>query len=197
MATSFAAADWLFAPMWKKFPDLRLALSEAGIGWIPFLLERADFVYDHHHAWTHSNFAGSRPSEVFRRHFIACFIDDKYGLKNRHELGIDRITWECDYPHSDCTWPDSPEILWEGMKSIPQDEINQMTHLNAMREFHFDPLSTLDRENCTVGALRAAAAHVDTRPTSGLGGARPGGASQVTVGQMRAQVAKQTAGIRA
>jgi predicted TIM-barrel fold metal-dependent hydrolase len=197
MATFFPAADWLYSRIWKHFPDLKVALSEAGIGWIPYLLERADFIYDHHRAWTNSDFGGQLPSEVFRKHFIVCFIDDKYGVKNRHELGIRNITWECDFPHSDSTWPNSPEILWESLKDLPDDEINLITHENAMREFCFDPFSVLSRENCTVGALRKAAAHVDTRPVRGLGGIKPnaGGGKPVTVGHMKAENDKQIRGL--
>lgn len=197
MSTCFPASDWLYSGIWKKFPDLRVALSEAGIGWIPYMLERADFIYDHHKAWTRSDFGGKLPSEVFKEHFIVCFIDDKYGVKNRHEIGIRNITWECDFPHSDCTWPNSPEILWESLRDLPDDEINLITHENAMREFHFDPFKAVPREKATVGALRQAAAHIDTSPQRGLGGSRPGlgGTRPVTVGQMQAELVKQKQGL--
>ena len=83
------------------------------------------------------------------------------------------ITWECDYPHSDTVWPHCPEVLWETVKRIPADEIDKITHLNAMREFSFDPFPALGgRENCTVGALRKLASHVDVTPKS-LGGLAP------------------------
>ncbi len=104
-----AAADWLFASFWKRYPRLRMALSEGGIGWIPYFLERADFTYGQHSAWTHTNFGKEKPSDVFRRHVMTCFIDDEFGLRNRQDIGIDIICWEADYPHSDATWPRSPE----------------------------------------------------------------------------------------
>ena len=47
--------------------------------------------------------------------------------------------------------------------------IDNITHLNAMRVFGYQPFSSLGRENCTVGALRAKARHVDTRPVSQAG----------------------------
>jgi predicted TIM-barrel fold metal-dependent hydrolase len=161
-----AAADWLFAKFWKKFPDLRMALSEGGIGWIPYLLERADFTSDQHGAWTRGNLRPELPSEVFKRHIMTCFIADRFGIENRHAIGVDMIAWECDYPHSDAVWPRSPEVLWETIQDVPKDEIDKMTHLNVMREYHFDPFAILGRENCTVGALRAKAAHVSTEPLS-------------------------------
>ena len=176
-----SAADWMWAPMWKKFPNLRMALSEGSIGWIPYLLERADFTHAHHNAWTHSNFGNEKPSDVFKRHIITCFIEDKFGLHNLQYMNEDMVTWECDYPHSDCTWPESPESAWESVKHLSKAVIDKVTHLNTMREFSYDPISLFGRENCTVGALRAQAKHVDILPRPGMGGAAPEGQGQRVV----------------
>ena len=65
--------------------------------------------------------------------------------------------WECDYPHSDSTWPFAPEQVARALRRRVSDhDIDRITHLNAMRHFSYDPFSILGgRENCTVGALRA------------------------------------------
>jgi predicted TIM-barrel fold metal-dependent hydrolase len=171
-----AAADWMFSPVFKKFPNLMISLAEGGVGWIPYLLERAEFVYRHHLAWTNSdkNFAnGMSPSEVFHKHFITCFIEDKFAMQNTGYLNLDNVCWECDYPHSDCVWPYSPETIWQSIKHLPKQSIDKVTHQNAMRHYSFDPISILGRENCTVGALRKQAAHVDTTPKAGQGGLNP------------------------
>ena len=150
-----------------------MALSEGGIGWIPYLLERADFTYKQHSPWTRTNFGKELPSDVFRRHIITCFIDDDFGLRNRADIGIDMICWEADYPHSDATWPFSPENLWKGIRSLPSGDINKISHLNTMREFNYDPFSAMGgRDACTVGALRELAKHVDILPKS-RGGLNP------------------------
>ena len=167
-----AAADWLFAPMWRRYPTLKIALSEGGIGWIPYFLERADFTHMQHGAWTNMDLGGRLPSQIFREHFLTCFIDDAFGLKNRHDIGVETICWESDYPHSDSVWPLAPEHLFESVKSLPDEDVNMITHGNAMREFGYDPFSILGRENCTVGALRAKAGHVSTEPVS-RGGLNP------------------------
>ena len=99
---------------------------------------------------------------MFRERVITCFIDDPSGVKMRHEIGLETITWECDYPHSDSTWPTSPERLMKSLDGVPDDEINKMTYLNAIRDFHFDPFAHRPKEQCTVGALRAEATDVDT-----------------------------------
>ncbi len=163
---AYSAADWLQLKALQRYPDLTIALSEGGIGWVPYFLERADFTFEHHHRWTRADFDGLKPSDVFRQHFLTCFIDDKFGVKNRHHIGVDRICYECDYPHSDSVWPKSPEYLADSFKGVPDDEVDKITHGNACKAYRFDPFSTLGREDCMVGALRAEAAHVDTTPAS-------------------------------
>jgi predicted TIM-barrel fold metal-dependent hydrolase len=170
-----AAADWLYAPMWKKHPTLKMALSEGGIGWIPYFVERADFTHRQHSEWTHVDLGGARPSEVFKRHFITCFLDDEAGLELLHHMNEDLVTWECDYPHSDTLWPNCPERLWETMHTLPKATIDKITHENALKQYRFDPFPLMGgRENCTVGALRELGKNVDVSPRANLGGARPG-----------------------
>ena len=186
MSISNSAADWLFSAVFKKFPKLKLALSEGGIGWIPYFLERADFTYRHHHAWTHSNFGNELPSDVFNRHFITCFIDDQFGLKSTESLNTNMVMWECDYPHSDTLWPKAPEYLWESIKHLSREQIDAMTHKNAMREYRYDPFAVLAPAACTVGALRAASAHIDISIVANMGGHDPreGRTDQVTSGDV-------------
>ena len=157
-----AAADLVWSPILRKYKDLRFALSEGGIGWIPYALERIDYVYEHHRKWTGQDFGDQLPSQVFKDRVITCFIDDQFGVQNRQYMNIDNITWECDYPHSDSTWPQSPEGLMKSLDDVSDEDIDKMTHLNAMKHFQFDPFSVRPREKCTVGALRAEAADVDT-----------------------------------
>jgi predicted TIM-barrel fold metal-dependent hydrolase len=156
-----AAADLLWSPVLRKYPDLRFALSEGGIGWIPYFLDRADRTYEMHHLWTGQDFGDKLPSQVFQERIVTCFIDDPVGVVTRHFTGLDSITWECDYPHSDSTWPYPGEQLQKALDGVPDDEVDKITHLNAMRHFRFDPFSVRPREQCTVGALRAEAAGRD------------------------------------
>jgi len=79
------------------------------------------------------------------------------------------MTWECDYPHSDTTWPNSPEILWRSLDGVPDNEINMLTHENAMRHFHYDPFAHRPKEQCHVSALRAESPDVDLTPKSSGG----------------------------
>ena len=92
--SAITAQDLLFGPTLRRFPDLRVALSEGGIGWIPFYFDRIDRHYQNQ-AWLHSDFGGKLPSEVFRDHILACYITDPSGLAaarahrhRQHRVGV-------------------------------------------------------------------------------------------------------------
>jgi predicted TIM-barrel fold metal-dependent hydrolase len=153
--TMHAATDLLWSQVLRKFPKLQFALSEGGTGWVPYWLERADYTYQQHHFWTHQDFGDQLPSQVALEHFSFCFISDRAGVEDRHRIGIDNITWECDYPHSDSTWPHSPEAMAKQVEGVPEDEVAKITYENAMRIYQFDPFAHRPKEKATVGALRS------------------------------------------
>nr|WP_314468023.1 amidohydrolase family protein [uncultured Novosphingobium sp.] len=171
MSIAYAASDWLQLEALHHYPDMRIALSEGSIGWVPYFTERADFSNWRHKAWTNSRFQKMKPSEMFKRHFLNCFIDDAFGLQNIKFIGEDNIAYECDYPHSDTLWPEVPENLWPSINHLTDAQIDKITHGNAMRWFRFDPFQHFTRAELTVGALRekAKAAGVDTGPKSSAG----------------------------
>ena len=76
-----AAADLLWSRVLKEYPGLRVALSEGGNGWVPYFLDRVDRTFEMHRAWTLQDFGGRLPSEVFREHFLTCFISDPIGVE--------------------------------------------------------------------------------------------------------------------
>jgi predicted TIM-barrel fold metal-dependent hydrolase len=152
-----AAADLVWSRAIKEYPDLRIALSEGGTGWIPYFLDRLDRTYDMHRAWTGQDFGPRVPSEVFREHFLTCFIADPVGIALRELIGLDNIAWECDYPHSDSSWPEAPEELARVAAAVPRSELDRITYQNACRWYSFDPFAQRAPEACTVGALRAEA----------------------------------------
>jgi predicted TIM-barrel fold metal-dependent hydrolase len=158
-----AAADLLWSRVFKAYPELRVALSEGGTGWIPYFLDRVDRTYDMHRAWTLQDFGDRLPSDVFREHFLTCFISDPVGVELREKIGVDNIAWEADYPHSDSMWPSAPEELAAvfNANAVPIEHVRKMTHENAMRWYSFDPFTHVAREEATVGARRRQAAGHD------------------------------------
>jgi predicted TIM-barrel fold metal-dependent hydrolase len=160
-----AAADLLWSRVLKQFPDIRIALSEGGTGWIPYFVDRLDRTYEMHHQWTGQDFGDRLPSEVFRQHFLTCFIADPVGVELRRTIGLDNISWECDYPHSDSSWPNAAEELATVARDVPDDELAKITYENACRWYSFDPFAHRSKDMCTVAALRAEAVghSVETR----------------------------------
>jgi predicted TIM-barrel fold metal-dependent hydrolase len=167
--SAVTATDLLLAGIFTRFPALKVALSEGGIGWIPFFLDRMDR-HLWNHRWTGLEIGpkGQTATEVFRDHFLGCFITDPAALFVRDRIGMDQIAWECDYPHSDSTWPRSPELLWDELQaaSCSDDEIDAITWRNAARFFEFDPFAHVARDRATVAALRTQAMDVDVSETS-------------------------------
>jgi predicted TIM-barrel fold metal-dependent hydrolase len=161
--STLAAQDLLWGPAMRTYPELKVAWSEAGIGWIPFYLDRCDRHYTNQR-WLRRDFGGKLPSEVFKEHSLACYVTDPTSLKLRREIGIETIAWECDYPHSDSIWPNAPEFVLDEMNNAGLDdrEINMITWENSARFFGWDPFRHISKTDSTVGALRATATDVDT-----------------------------------
>ncbi|GGL13798.1 amidohydrolase family protein [Nocardia jinanensis] len=130
-----ATTDWVFSGALHKHPNLKIGLSEGGIGWIPYIIERADYVWRKHRFYQNIN-QDVKPSEIFAKHFHGCFIEDDFGLSNRERVGIDRITWECDYPHSDSFWPASRKRAEEAFQDVPDEEVHKIVELNARRLYN-------------------------------------------------------------
>jgi len=169
LVSTVTATDVMLSGLLKKFPDTKIAMSEGGLGWIPPWLDRMDR-HVVNHAWTHLSTLpdGMTPTEVWRRNFLACYITEPSALNNRERIGIENISWECDFPHSDSTWPLSPETLWSELQSTrcTDKEIDLITHENVARFFSWDPFKHIPKDQATVGALRARATDVDVSETS-------------------------------
>ena len=163
------AQDLLWGPAFRAYPDLKVAFSEGGIGWIPFYLDRCDRHFTNQ-LWLHkdTDFGGKLPSEVFREHALACYVTDPTSLGLRNKIGIDLIAWECDYPHSDSMWPDAPEQMLRELNSVgaTDEEIEKISWQNACRFFDWDPFAGGTRADHTVGTLRARSTDVDTSTTT-------------------------------
>ncbi len=132
-----AANDWLWSGVPLRYPGINIAFSEGGIGWVAMLADRADYVL-HHSA--SGNESGSwkgdlLPSEVMRRNFWFCSIEDPSGLELRHNIGVERIMVESDYPHADSTWPDTQMVIERNFGHLPDNEVRMMTHENAAKLF--------------------------------------------------------------
>src|SRR5947209_9234043 len=82
--------DFLFSGVLVRFPKLKLAYSEGQIGWLPYILERADDVWREHRAWGGvKDIVPEPPSTYYYRQVFGCFFRDRHGLESLHRVGID------------------------------------------------------------------------------------------------------------
>ena len=132
----WTASDLVFSGQLQKHPRLKFMLAEGGIGWFPYIRERMDQVWARHRYYQPIDF-DTRPSDLFRKHFWGCYIEDEYGIKNRHEIGIDRICVEIDYPHSDSNWPNSRKQIAESLRDVSDEDAHKIVELNAREVLNF------------------------------------------------------------
>jgi predicted TIM-barrel fold metal-dependent hydrolase len=165
--SAVACTDLITSGTFTKFPDLKVALSEGGFGWVPFLLDRID-KHMWNQSWTHIDIGAKTGTEIWKKNFLGCFITEPSNLALLDRIGDDTVAWECDYPHSDSTWPNSPEELMAEFvgAGLTDDVINKITWENACRFYNWDPFKHTPKEQTTVAALRALATDVDTATTT-------------------------------
>jgi predicted TIM-barrel fold metal-dependent hydrolase len=150
--------DWLFSGNFERYPNLKIALSEGSIGWIPYFLERAEQVVDKQRFWASRFDINMNPNHergeakgaasfsldtdirhLFRQHVFGTFIEDHAGLRLLDIIGEENVMLECDYPHSDSTWPDSINQARKWLGHLPDDVQHKIAIGNAARVYNFSP----------------------------------------------------------
>ena len=153
---------WLFSGLFVRFPKLKISLAEGNIGWIPYYLERAEYVWERQRYWSERGQVFSMQSadglahgalppdfdydsfdirQLYLDHVYGCFLDDKAGLKLLDEVGEDNVMVEVDYPHSDTTWPDSIKLMNDRVAAagLSPEQQYKVLRGNAQRLFQFTP----------------------------------------------------------
>jgi predicted TIM-barrel fold metal-dependent hydrolase len=139
MNAAMSMTDYLMSGVLERHRDLKLAYSEGQIGWIPYILERADAVWKDNVAWGGVADKVKRPpSEYYYESIYGCFFDDAHGLKSLESVGVDNITFETDYPHSDSTWPHSLKVAMDIMEGLDDETVTKIVRTNAIRMLHLD-----------------------------------------------------------
>ena len=132
-----SCAEWLWSGWPARYPELKIAMSEGGIGWVAMLIDRLDNIMSrsgYGRGWPDPK---TSPSEVLRRNFWFCMIDDASTVSTRHVIGVENIVLESDYPHGDGTWPDTQKVVEAAIGDLPTEEIRMITHENAAKLYNF------------------------------------------------------------
>jgi predicted TIM-barrel fold metal-dependent hydrolase len=150
--TSGAMLSWIFSGMFQRYPNVKIALSEGEIGWMPYFLERAEQVVDKQRYWVargakfmdHAtlddiDFDTFSVRELFKNHVFGCFIEDHHGIASIDEIGEDNIMCETDYPHSDSTWPNCITSVKKIIGHLPAETQYKILRGNAEKLYRFTP----------------------------------------------------------
>jgi predicted TIM-barrel fold metal-dependent hydrolase len=137
MEVMLTLGEMLTSPLFDRHPRLRLVLSEADIGWLPWLLARADRGHERY-ARQNNIDTKLKPSEYFHRNVSASFIVDRVGVFNRESIGVDNLMWSSDYPHTDSTWPRSRESIEHDFAGVSEADRIKMTCTNAAKLYGFE-----------------------------------------------------------
>ena len=131
---SHALSDWLTSGVLVRFERLKMVLSEGQIGWMPFILEKLDGVWNDRPVYGNIETLPAAPSSYLAGRVYGCIFDDQIGLELRDRIGMSQIMFEVDYPHGDSTWPNTVKVI-EGLvrgAKLDDREVHQLLRGNAI-----------------------------------------------------------------
>lgn len=134
LAMATVLMEIVYGGVLEAHPKLKVVIGEAGIGWIPYLLEHMDLEWEDQFA---DLTLTMKPSEYWRRQCYATYQSDPVGLRLLDILGEENVMWGSDFPHPDGVWPDSQEFIEREFKGIPADTKHKVICDNAKNLYGF------------------------------------------------------------
>ena len=137
VAMAESIAIMLFSGVFQRFPNLKVATIESGVGWFAWLTEYMDRTWEKQRYWTESPL-DHPPSHYMENNVWGSFIQDRTGILSRNLPGGRNIMWSSDYPHSETTWPRSREVILRDFAGVPDDDIRDIICNNARKLYQLD-----------------------------------------------------------
>jgi predicted TIM-barrel fold metal-dependent hydrolase len=125
-----AAADWLYARIPMRFPKLKVAMSEAGIGWVPMLIDRIRHFEDRNPHYD-AGFGDYSGVDLLRRTFWFATFSDPSSMHAVELVGADHVMVETDFPHTDSTWPETQALLGAQLSGVTKSVADQLAFRTA------------------------------------------------------------------
>ena len=111
MSNAYMVNCFMLSGLFDKYPNLKLVSVESGCGWVPFVIEAAEYQWDEM-APDEAKGLQKRPAQYFKDHIYATFWFEDFGVKHFIEMiGPDNLLFETDFPHPTCLYPESQEHL--------------------------------------------------------------------------------------
>lgn len=136
---ALSMCDMIFSGVFERHPNLRLAIVEFELSWVPYVLAQMDYTYRERNEEALYRFKGDTlPSNFFARNVYLSFQEDEVGIRLRDRIGVDHMMWGSDYPHSESTFPRSRQVLDEILRDVPEEERAKIVCHNTARLYGFD-----------------------------------------------------------
>ena len=138
----------------ERFPKIKFAAVESGIGWVPWALDAMDEAYRKHHLWAYPKLK-QLAQRIFSQHGAATFQEDRAGLELAENFNlVDNFMWANDYPHAEGTWPHSAEAIEREMGQLNDASRAKILGLNAAKMFKFDVDLLLKRRRSELTSVQ-------------------------------------------
>jgi predicted TIM-barrel fold metal-dependent hydrolase len=106
-----AASAMVFSGILERHPRVKVVLAEAGLGWLPYIIERMDYEFKKYYDVIKDYRLKELPSFYWRRQMYATYEEEEFGLEHVDRIGAENVMWASDYPHGDMTWPNSRKAI--------------------------------------------------------------------------------------
>ena len=126
------ASDFIISGVFDRFPALNIVFAEVECAWIPCLKEQMDITYRRRLMWPGLKL-NHTPSYYLEKNIYCAFINDPFGVKSRHAIGVSQMLWSSDFPHGATTWPNSRAINDQTFSGVPEDERHAILAGNTAR----------------------------------------------------------------
>jgi len=103
--------DFIFSGTLDTHPRLKISYSEGQVGWVPYVMERADKLWEERADNQFGSSITQPPSHYLPGRIFFCMFDDEVGLRLRDLVGVEQLVFETDYPHADSTFPHTKETF--------------------------------------------------------------------------------------
>jgi uncharacterized protein len=128
----------VFSGALERHPGLRLVLAEAGLGWVPYVVNRMDVTARNRRGTVRGYQLQSAPSELFGQQVFITFEEERGGGTFVELVGADRCMWASDYPHGDSTFPESRAAIEESFGLLTEKDCRRITADNCRSLYGFE-----------------------------------------------------------
>ena len=134
----YAMNSMISGGVFERHPKLKVGFMEAGVGWVPYFIDRLHEHYEKRADWIPNGW-GREPIESLQRGqiFVSFEAEDITVPSTIELMGADWQMYASDYPHWDSDFPNCTRTV-QGRKDIPEDSKKKLMNTNAAKFFGID-----------------------------------------------------------